>query len=70
MNDAPAAGALSIRHAGKVYDPEGLDLRALDDVSFNIKSAEFCVIVGPSGCGKTTLLNSIAGFDRLTSGEI
>jgi len=70
MNGAPAAGALSIRHAGKVYDPESLNVTALDDVSFDIKPAEFCVIVGPSGCGKTTLLNSIAGFDQLTSGEI
>jgi NitT/TauT family transport system ATP-binding protein len=70
MNGAPAAGTLSIRHAGKVYDPEGVNVTALDDVSFDVKPAEFCVIVGPSGCGKTTLLNSIAGFDQLTSGEI
>src|SRR5262245_32271072 len=70
MSGAAAAGALSIRHAGKIYDPEGLNVVALDDVSFDIRSAEFCVVVGPSGCGKTTLLNSIAGFDQLTFGEI
>jgi NitT/TauT family transport system ATP-binding protein len=64
------AGALSIRNAGKVYDPEGDHVVALDDVSFEIASGEFCVVVGPSGCGKTTLLNAIAGFDHLTTGEI
>jgi NitT/TauT family transport system ATP-binding protein len=70
MNSQSRWGALSIRHAAKVYDPEGLHVVALDDVSFETRPGEFCVVVGPSGCGKTTLLNSIAGFDRLTQGEI
>jgi ABC-type nitrate/sulfonate/bicarbonate transport system ATPase subunit len=70
MHSAVLGGTLSIRHAGKVYDPEGLNVVALDNVSFDISAGEFCVVVGPSGCGKTTLLNSIAGFDQLTSGEI
>jgi NitT/TauT family transport system ATP-binding protein len=63
-------GALRIEHAGKVYDPEGERVVALEDVSFTTKPGEFCVVVGPSGCGKTTLLNAIAGFDQLTNGEI
>jgi ABC-type nitrate/sulfonate/bicarbonate transport system ATPase subunit len=70
MNSQSRWGALSIRHAAKVYDPEGLHVVALNDVSFETRPGEFCVVVGPSGCGKTTLLNSIAGFDRLTQGEI
>lgn len=70
MRELSRGGSLSIRHAGKVYDPEGSNIVALQDVSFETKAGEFCVVVGPSGCGKTTLLNSIAGFDQLTSGEI
>jgi NitT/TauT family transport system ATP-binding protein len=63
-------GGLSIRNVGKVYDPEGGNVVALQEVCFDIAAGEFCVVVGPSGCGKTTLLNIIAGFDTLTSGEI
>ena len=71
MADGSArGGSLSIRHAGKIYDPDGSHVVAIEDVSFDTQAGEFCVVVGPSGCGKTTLLNSIAGFDQLTSGEI
>lgn len=61
---------VSIRQAGKIYDPDGANVVALEDVSFEIAAGEICVLVGPSGCGKTTLLNTLAGFDQLSSGEI
>ena len=70
MNDVLHQGALSIRQAGKIYDPAGAAVVALEDCSAEIRAGEFVAIVGPSGCGKSTLLNAIAGFDRLTSGEI
>ena len=63
-------GALLIRQAGKVYDPDGVAVIALEDCNAEIRAGEFVAIVGPSGCGKSTLLNAIAGFDRLTDGEI
>jgi NitT/TauT family transport system ATP-binding protein len=65
-----SAGALSIRNVGKIYDPDGARVIALDDVSLEIGAGELCVVVGPSGCGKTTLLNCIAGFDTVSVGEI
>ena len=65
-----APGALAIRSVGKVYDPEGDRVVALEEVSLDIAAGEFCVMVGPSGCGKTTLLNIIAGFDSPTAGQI
>lgn len=63
-------GALSIRNVTKIYDPEGVNVMAVDDCSMEIASGEVCMIVGPSGCGKTTLLNAIAGFHSITQGEI
>lgn len=63
-------GAISIRQVTKVYDPEGVNVLAVDSCSLEIAAGEVCMIVGPSGCGKTTLLNAIAGFHSITSGEI
>jgi NitT/TauT family transport system ATP-binding protein len=45
-------------------------ITALDGVNLGVKKEEIVTIVGPSGCGKTTLLNIIAGFESLTSGEL
>lgn len=67
---APTKGAISIRNVTKIYDPEGANVLAVDDCSLEIAPAEVCMIVGPSGCGKTTLLNAIAGFHSITSGQI
>jgi NitT/TauT family transport system ATP-binding protein len=64
------AGKISIRDVGIIYDPEGVHVVAVKHCSLEIQAGEFCVIVGPSGCGKTTLLNAIAGFHGVTSGEI
>lgn len=46
------------------------EIRALDNISFDIDKGELCVIVGPSGAGKTTLLNILGGMDAPTSGTI
>ena len=63
-------GAISIRNLTKIYDPDGVNVMAVDDCSLEIAAGEVCMIVGPSGCGKTTLLNAIAGFHSITEGEI
>ncbi|WP_300718376.1 ABC transporter ATP-binding protein [uncultured Desulfovibrio sp.] len=63
-------GHLEIINASKVYDPEGVNVLAVDNCSFEIQAGEFVAIVGPSGCGKTTLLNMTAGFESISQGEI
>src|SRR5690242_15707116 len=45
-------------------------VRAVDDVTLEIRDGEFMVLVGPSGCGKSTLLKMIAGIEETTSGTI
>ena len=63
-------GAISIRNVTKIYDPEGVNVKAVDNCSMEIAGGEICMIVGPSGCGKSTLLNAIAGFHSITDGQI
>jgi multiple sugar transport system ATP-binding protein len=46
------------------------DVKAVDDISFQVEDKEFLVLVGPSGCGKTTALRCLAGLEEVTSGEI
>ena len=46
------------------------NVKAVNDVSFQIKEGEFFSLLGPSGCGKTTLLRLLAGFEYPTSGNL
>lgn len=43
---------------------------AMEHISLQIEKEEFICLLGPSGCGKTTLLNAIAGFEKVTEGRI
>jgi putative ABC transport system ATP-binding protein len=54
----------------KVYQRGREVVRALDNVTFDIRPGEFVAIVGPSGAGKSTLLNLIGCMDVPTSGTL
>lgn len=61
---------LQIKNISKTYITGGLEQRALDGVSLDLRDNEFVAILGPSGSGKTTLLNIIGGLDRYDSGDL
>jgi putative spermidine/putrescine transport system ATP-binding protein len=46
------------------------EIRAVDDVSFEVEDGEFFAMLGPSGSGKTTCLRLIAGFEEPDGGEV
>jgi len=52
----------------KIYRAPHGTIKALDNINLQVEKGEFVVIRGPSGCGKTTLLMTIAGMQRPTSG--
>jgi len=45
-------------------------LRAVQDVSFDVRRGEVLGIIGPNGAGKTTLFNLLNGFIRADAGEV
>lgn len=54
----------------KVFSSGDTEVRAVDDVSFEIPKGEFMAIIGPSGSGKSTLLNLLGCLDTPTSGRV
>ena len=70
MPDQPDKSAISVRGVSKIFGSGDDQVKALDNVSVDIRENEFFTLLGPSGCGKTTLLRLIAGFDFPTAGQI
>jgi ABC-2 type transport system ATP-binding protein len=54
--------ALEIKNVGKTYKLQnGNSLKALDDITFNVKQGEIFGLLGPNGAGKSTLINILGG---------
>ncbi|TSA15000.1 MAG: ABC transporter ATP-binding protein [Betaproteobacteria bacterium] len=61
---------VTLKHIGKTYHLDAVDVPALIDIDLEIRPNCFTVISGPSGSGKTTLLNLIGCIDQPDSGEV
>ncbi|TYT61494.1 ABC transporter ATP-binding protein [Natrialba swarupiae] len=62
--------SIELDSVNKIYDSEGGEICAVNDMDLEIQEGEFLVFVGPSGCGKTTTLRMIAGLEDVTTGTI
>jgi putative ABC transport system ATP-binding protein len=59
---------IKLHNVTKIYQSQGVETRALNEVDLSIAKGEFVSIMGPSGCGKTTLLNIIGLLDAYNEG--
>lgn len=57
---------LEVKNVVKSYG----DLKAVDQVSFDIQKGEIFGLLGPNGAGKTTLISSIITLEKFQEGEI
>ncbi|MBP7892160.1 MAG: ABC transporter ATP-binding protein [Firmicutes bacterium] len=60
---------ISLENITKVYSMGSVEVRALDDVSFDISDGDYVSIMGPSGSGKSTLMHIVGCLDRPSSGR-
>ena len=65
-DDARAAPLLRVAHLSKSFG----GLRAVHDVSFELRAGELLALIGPNGAGKTTCFNMVNGQLRPDAGSI
>lgn len=61
---------LEVRNLEKNYYTKDGEIKAIDNISFDVNQGDFIAIVGPSGCGKSTLLSILSGIISKDSGNI
>lgn len=66
MNSASAADILEVRNVSLSFK----GVRAISDLSFNVRRGEICALIGPNGAGKSSLLNVLNGVYRADAGEL
>ncbi|MEW6420811.1 MAG: branched-chain amino acid ABC transporter ATP-binding protein/permease [Deinococcota bacterium] len=62
----PGTPLLQVAHAVKQFG----GLRAVNDVSFELRAGEILGLIGPNGAGKSTMFNLITGVAPATSGQV
>jgi len=65
-----AKPVIAVKNLVKIFAGARGQVRALNNISFEVGRGELFTLLGPSGCGKTTTLRCIAGLEQPAAGEI
>lgn len=60
---------IELRNVCKSFILGGEEIKALDNINFNVEKGEFVSIIGPSGSGKSTLMNILGLLDVADNGD-
>ncbi len=61
---------INICNLSKTYHTLTKEIKALENITYNIEENKIISVVGPSGCGKSTLLNLITELEKPSDGYI
>ncbi len=62
--------ALKVENVNKIYDQKNKKTKALENISFEVKTGEIFGLLGPNGAGKSTFINILAGTVNKTNGNV
>ena len=62
--------ALKVENVNKIYDQKNKKTKALENISFEVKTGEIFGLLGPNGAGKSTFINILAGTVNKTNGIV
>lgn len=67
---AQSESLITVKNMSLEYGKDNSYTLALKDINLEINKGEFICVLGPSGCGKSSLLKTVAGYVRPSSGTV
>ena len=62
--------SVTLKGVYKTYISKKERVKAVRDLSIEVRDGEFMCLLGPSGCGKTSTMRMIVGLEDVTEGEV
>jgi len=62
--------SVTLKNIYKTYISKKEEVKAVQNLSLEVRDGEFMCLLGPSGCGKTSSMRMIVGLEDITDGEI